>query len=135
MTACVVSTPPPNAREEQQGKNKKKNHTLGTSWYHKKLKAFRPSWPSRGKSAGKMAAHSVGIVQNHQSNTRQDQHLGTGLGRSATIKTIKKLKRNLLIWVTFNSLMMTPDGTSVGAETSNHNPTSRLGSDYLNSII
>lgn len=54
---------------------------------------------------------SVGIVQNHQSNSTRDQHPG----RSATVKTDLLLEGNLLIWVTFNNLMMTPDGDLSGS--------------------
>lgn len=91
MTACVVSpdppTNPPNSREEQQGekKTKKQKTALGTSLYHKKLKAFHPSWPiSRGKYArGKWRLSGHCSKSSVQQSSNRDQHLV----RSATVKT------------------------------------------------
>lgn len=69
MTACVafpLSIPP---GEKQWGKN-----ALGTTLYHKKLKAFHPSWPISTVKYVKWKWRLRGIVQNHHYNAERQRH-------------------------------------------------------------
>lgn len=90
MTACVafpLSNPP---GEKQRGKN-----ALGTTLYHKKLKAFHPSWPISTVKYVKWKWRLSGIVQNHHYDA---EHQGYNCcdqgGHKHWLKVFHRLRTN-----------------------------------------